>query len=251
MGWFSSACSWVGNAVSSVASAVSRGVSAVYNTAKNMAGKAVEWMAEKAENFVDGVKKTWETIKPYVTQIRVALKAAAAATAAIPWLSGALIALDKGLGALTAFENSPIAKKINQAIEWSIQLAKRWQSGKKEKINEKENSNEVDQEREPLNEAELDQARKHQADLRFVEREVVAPELKHQLELAAVFNDFEIASADLEKAIKNAPENFEHYLRLRATQKLLVMTEKKFHSAKTVDDISADDIFLVRVSPQP
>ena len=81
MGWFSSACSWVGNAVSSVASAVSRGVSAVYNTAKNMAGKAVEWMAEKAENFVDGVKKTWETIKPYVTQIRVALKAAAAATA--------------------------------------------------------------------------------------------------------------------------------------------------------------------------
>ena len=244
MGWFSSACSWVSSAVSSVASAVSSGASAVYNTAKNMAGKAVEWMAEKAENFVDGVKKTWETIKPYVTQIRAALKVAAAATAAIPWLSGALLALDKGLGALTAFENSPIAKKINQAIEWSIKLAKRWQSRKKEK----ENNNEMQQEREPLNDIELEQARKYQADLRFAEREVVTPELQHQLELAAVFNDFEIASADLEKTIQSSPENFEHYLRLRATQKLLAMTEKKFHRAKTVDDISADDIFLVRVA---
>ena len=242
MGWFSSACSWVSNAVSSVASAVSSGVSAIYNTAKNMAGKAVEWMAEKAENFVDGVKKIWETIKPYVTQIRVALKVAAAATAAIPWLSGALLALDKGLGALTAFENSPIAKKIHQAIEWSIKLAKRWQSQKKE------NNNEMQQEREPLNDIELEEARKYQADLRFAEREVVTPELQHQLELAAVFNDFEIASADLEKTIQSSPENFEHYLRLRAAQKLLAMTEKKFHSAKTVDDISADDIFLVRIA---
>jgi hypothetical protein len=165
----------------------------------------------------------------------VALKAAATATAdAYPWLSAALLLLDKGLGALTAFENSPIAKKVQQAIDWAIKLAQRWQSNKKE--------------REPLNEEELEQAKKHQENLRFAEREVVSPEQRHQLELASIFNDFEIASADLEKIIKGEPEDFEHYLRLRATQKLLAMTEKKFHSAKTVDDISADDIFLVHIA---
>lgn len=247
MGFFSfcsSVASSVGSAISSVASTVSRGASAVYSAAKEMAGQAVGWLAEKAGNFVDGVKKAWETVKPYVEQIRGILKIAAAATAGIPWLSGALLALDKGLGALTAFENSPIAKKVQQAIEWAIKLAQRWQGDKKER----EMKQEAQQERECLNEDELEQARRHQENLRFAEDVVVSPEHRHQLELAAVFNDFEIASADLEKTIKSAPEDFEHYLRLRATQKLLVMSEKKFRSAKTVDDISADDIFLVRIA---
>ena len=109
MGFWSSVgnfCSSVGSAVSSAVSTVSRGVSQVYNTAKDMAGQAVGWIAEKAGNFVDGVKKAWETVKPYVEHIRGALKAAATATAiTFPWLSGALLLLDTGLGALTKFEN--------------------------------------------------------------------------------------------------------------------------------------------------
>lgn len=244
MGFWSSVgnfCSSVASAVSSAVSTVSRGVSQVYNTAKDMAGQAVGWIAEKAGNFVDGVKKAWETVKPYVEHIRGALKAAATATAiTFPWLSGALLLLDTGLGALTKFENSPIGKKIKTAIDWAIQLAQRWKINSNEKENQKE--------RESLNEEELEQARRHQENLRFAEREVVSPEQRHQLELASVFNDFEIANADLEKTIVNAPEDFEHYLRLRATQKLLIMAEKKFRTAKTVDDISADDIFLVRIA---
>lgn len=236
MGWFSSACSFVSSAVSSVASAVSSGVRSAYNAAKNIAGRAVGWIADKAEGFVDGVKNIWNTIKPYVGQIRTALQAAALATKGIPWLSGALTLLDKGLGALTAFENSPIAKKVNDAINWAIKLAQRWQGKNQEK------------ERTPLSEEELEEARRHQENLRFTEREVVSDEQRHQLELAAVFNDFEIATADLTKAIDAAPEDFEHYLRLRATQKLLTISDKKFRSAKTVDDLSADDIFLVRIA---
>lgn len=239
----SSVASSFGSAISSVASVVGSGIGAAYNTVKEVAGKAVGWLAEKAGNFVDGVKKVWETVKPYVAQIRTALKAAAAATAVtFPWLSGALVLLDKGLGALTAFENSPIAKKVQQAIDWSIKLAQRWQG------NKKENNLEERQEHEHLDEEELEQAKRHQEDLRFAEREVVSPEQRHQLELASVFNDFEIARADLDKTIKSAPEDFEHYLRLRATQKLLAMAEKKFRTAKTVDNISADDIFLVRIA---
>lgn len=236
MGFFSSVCSFVSSAASSVASAVRSGVSTAYNAAKNIAGRAVGWIADKAEGFVDGVKNVWNTVKPYVGQIRTALQTAALATKGIPWLSGALILLDKGLGALTAFENSPIAKKVNDAINWAIKLAQRWQGKNQEK------------ERAPLSEEELEEARRHQENLRFTEREVVSDEQRHQLELAAVFNDFEIATADLTKAIDAAPEDFEHYLRLRATQKLLAISDKKFRSAKTVDDLSADDIFLVRIA---
>ena len=234
MGWFSSACSWVGSAVSSVASTVSRGVSAAFNAAKDMAGRAVGWMAEKAEGLVQGVKKVWEAVKPYVAIIQTVLKTAAAATASIPWLSAALLALDKGISALIAFENSPIAKKINDAINWAIKLAQRWHKPKEQE--------------QLLKEDELEEARRHQENLRFAEREVVSPEQRHQLELAAVFNDFEIAKADLAKTIEAAPEDFEHYLRLRAAQKLMIMSEKKFRTAKTVDDLSADDIFLVRIA---
>lgn len=238
----SSVASSVSNAVSSAASAVGRGISAAYNAAKDIAGQTVGWLAEKAEGFVDNVKKTWETVKPYVQQIRSVLKVATAATAGIPWLSGALALLDNGLGALTDFEKSPIAKKINDAINWAIKLAQKWHGNQQKNTEEKEEENDL------LNEEELKNARMHQENLRFAEREVVSKEQRHQLELAAVFNDFEIAKADLAKTISTAPENFEHYLRLRATQKLLAISEKKFRTAKTVDDLSADDIFLVRIA---
>ncbi len=237
MGWFSSACSWVSSAASSVVSGIASVGSAVFNGAREMAGKAIGWMAEKAEGFVDGVKKVWSAVKPYVEQIRMVLRTAAAAIP-IPWVKAALIGLEKGLAALTAFENSPIAKKINAAIQWSIDLAKRWQAQKKK----------PEQEKDLLSEAELKEARQHQENMRFAEREVVSREQRHQMELAAAINDYEIAKADLTKVLDGEPENFEHYLRLRATQKLLNMADQKFRSAQSVDELSADDLFLVRIA---
>ena len=251
MGWFSSACSFAGSAVSSVAnsigsavssaaSSVGRAASSAWNTAKEYAGKAIDVMADQAEKFVGGVKKVWEGVKPYVGVIRAGIKQAATWTAAagMPWLSGALLALDMGIGALTAFEKSPIAKKINDAINWSIEIAKRWQ-GKKDRKNE----NEYKDER--LAPEELEEARRHQDNLRFAEREVIPEEQRLQLELISAISDFEIANTDLKNALDGVPENFEHYLRLRATQKLMNMSEKKFRSAKTMDELSSDDLFLI------
>lgn len=233
MGFFSSIGSFVSGAVSAVRSAVST----TFNAAKEIVGKTIGWMAEKAEGFVDGVKNVWNTVRPYVSDIRAALKAAAA-TVPIPWVSAALLGLEKGLGALTAFENSPIAKKIDAAIKWSINLAKRWQDKSRNHETEEEN----------LSESELEEARRHQENMRFAEREIMSDEERHQMELASAINDYEIAKADLNLALSKDPENFEHYLRLRATQKLIAMTDKKFRSAKTVDDLSADDLFLVRIA---
>lgn len=233
MGFFSGIRSLVSSAVSTVKSVAS----SAWSAAKNVASKAVGWMAEKAETFVNGVKKAWQTVKPFVEQIRKAIQTASQ-TVPIPWLKAALTMLDKAIGALTAFENSPIAKKIDSAIKWAINLAKRWESNK-----EKRNENESE-----LSEEELTLAKQHQENLRFAEREVIPEEQRHNLELASAINDYEIARAELNKVINSSPSDFEHYLRLRATQKLLNLSDKKFRSAKSIDEISADDLFLIRVA---
>lgn len=239
MGFFSSIGNFVSSAVSSVASAAS----SAWNTAKECAGAVMGWMAEKAEGFVDGVKKAWQVVKPHIDKIRMGLRAAAAAVP-IPWLKAALVMLDNGIGALTAFENSPIAKKVDAAIKWSIELAKRWQAGRKLAQAQAE-TQEMD---DLLDENELAQAKRHQETFRFAEREMVPEEQRHQMELASAINDFEVAKADMAKAIAAGPSDFEHYLRLRATQKLMKMADKTFRAAQTVDDLSADDLFLVRIA---
>jgi hypothetical protein len=52
----------------------------------------------------------------------------------------------------------------------------------------------------------------------------------------------------LKNALDAVPEDFEHYLRLRATQKLMDISEKKFRNAKIMDELSSDDLFLVRIA---
>lgn len=239
MGFFSSV--WSG--VKSVAGAVGRAASSAWSAAKEAAGKAIEWMAEKAEHFVDDVKKAWAAVKPYVTHIRTAL-IAAAAVVPVPWVKAALLGLEKGLGALTAFENSPIAKKIEAAIQWSIRMAKRLQEQRRASAAATDEQMAADE----LTDEELKLARQHQETFRFAEREAVSDEMRHQLQLAAAINDFQVAQTELSRAIAASPADFEHYLRLRATQKLLDMADKKFRSAATIDDLSADDLFLVRIA---
>lgn len=205
---------------------------AAWTKTKEITGKAVQWMAEKAEQFIGSVKKAWQIVKPFVGKLQAGLKIAAAAAAGIPWLKAALLAVDKGITALTAFENSPIAGMIDKAIKFSIDLAKKWQAGKEQQLEGEE----------------LVEAKKHQETFRVVEMEAASETEQHQIGLMAAITDFEISKADLAKALEGEPSNFEHYLRLRATQKLLNMSAKRFTSAKTTDDLSADDLFLVRVA---
>lgn len=66
---------------------------------------------------------------------------------------------------------------------------------------------------------------------------------RQHFELASAINDYQIAKTELVKALASGPADFEHLLRLRATQNCLILLEKKFLSATTVDDLSADDLF--------
>lgn len=247
MGFFSfvgDVASSIGNAVSSAVDTVGSAISSGWSEVKKVAGRALEWVAENGQQFVGAVKKTWEAVKPYMETIRSGIRTAAAFATShgMPWLGAALTALDSGIGALTKFSDSPIAKKISQAIEWALEIAKRWK-------NSEEKQREQDQKEDPLlKEHELEKARRYQEDLRLAEREAMSNDEERAISLASVINDYAIANADLTKTLEGTPENFEHYLRLRATQKLLKMSKNKFQSAKTIDDLSADDIFVVRIA---
>lgn len=228
----------------SVGSAISRGASALYNKAKEVAGEAIGWMAEKAEGFVQSTKAAWQVVKPYVQKAQEFIRAAAA-VAPLPWLKSALLALDRGLTALFAFENSPIAKKIDSAIKWAIELAKRWQASRQKAQSAQQHSAEQEEE---LTDEELAIAQKHQATFRSIEIELDDAQARETCELAASINDFKIAKTLLTKALEGDPADFEHYLRLRATQKLLKMADATFQNAKTIDDIGTDVLFLVRTA---
>lgn len=220
MGFFSSVKSFIKEAASTV---------------KRAAGKVIEWMAEKGEAFIGGVKKVWRAVEPYVGKVQAVLAAAAKATSSIPWLSAAITAVNTGITALTTFANSPIAKKIEKALKFAIELAKRWQEGKEKAGAEMEDG-------------ELEEARRHQETFRIAEGESASKEERHMLELMGAINDYSVAKGDLARALEGVPKDFEHYLRLRATQKLLCMSGKRFQDAKSIDDLDTNDLFLVRIA---
>ena len=222
-----------------VNSAVSAGEK-VYQAAKQAVSKTIEFLATKAEKVVETIKSTWARMKPYVEHFRSFVRGAAAVVP-LPWLKSALLAVDQGLGAFFAFENSPIAKMVEKAIRWAIELGKRLHNPREEEL-------EGEQEESHLSEAELHAAREHQANIHSAEEELKNSGVAHEISLLTAINDFEIAKADIAKIIKEGPSDFEHYLRLRATQKLLKMADKKFRTATDAKQISADDLFLVRVA---
>lgn len=242
MGFLGSVTSFVSSAVSSVASVASRVVSSAYQTAKKVVGATIGFLATKAEKLVESVKKTWTRVKPYVEQFRGYIKIAADYVP-FPWLKAALFAVDKGIDALFAFEKSPVAKKIEEAIQWAIKLSKKIHNQF-----ETEEEAKSEQEETVLSEAELQVAKQHQANIYSAEDQIQSTGMSHEIALLTAVNDYEIARAEIAKVLKEAPQDFEHYLRLRATQKLLKMADKTFRFATEIKQISADDIFLVRVA---
>jgi len=226
MGFFSSVSSFVSSAVSTI----SRVASSAWEKTKEVAHKAVDWMANEAETFIGDVKEMWGKVKPYINAISPWLKKAAAATATWPWLSGAITILDQTLQTLLALENSPVLKKIESAINWTIKLARKFN---KSKLSEEE-----------IAEAEVHKDAFHEAKQKMQGN---VEQLK-ALDLASIINDFALVNTAIVNIMDaNSIRDFEHYLRLRATQKLLNSVEQTLSTAQSIDDISADEIFMLEV----
>lgn len=223
MGWLSSAWNSVKSAVSSA-----------WETTKEIAGKALDFMAEKAETFVGAVKEVWEKAKPIIENVvrpgvRFAAKWAATNLPTFPWVSTALTAFDKALGVLVAWDQSDMAKKVEAAINWVI--------GKAKKLREA-----------VMTPEEVSEAEEHESALREA-RSKVRGEAAQGIDLALLITRY----AQLATGIKNVLENnaisdFQHYLRLRAAQKLLDDTERSLLEAQDISAIDEDDLFLTEVA---
>lgn len=234
MGFFS----WVGSAVDSVSSFAS----SAWNKAKEVAGSTLDWMADKAEGFVGKVKEVWTKVKPFIEKVvRPGLKIAAEWSAknlpTFPWVSSALTAFDKALEILLAWDQSEMAKKVDAAIRWAIQKARdlrdTW-----------------------LSEAEMAEAEEHEENLRKA-RDDVRGDAAKALDLARLITSYAQLATRIKDVLENnAIADFQHYLRLRAAQKLLKDTEQRLVEAMDIQSITSDDLFLTEVAaellkPQP
>lgn len=225
MGLFSRA--WSG--IKSAASSVGRAVSSAWDTAKSAASSAVGWLADKAENFVGGVKDIWKTTKPWVEKFAPYI-CKGIALLPFPWAAGVAAAVEKGIQALLALENSPVLKKIEQAIIWASKAAQHF----REKFLVKEEVEEAEQ-------------RKH--DLQEAMDAMTTEEQRQSIRFVAVINDYILVQTRIQTILAqdDTVQNFEHYLRLRATQKLLKSAEKTLSTAQSLSEITADDSFLLMV----
>lgn len=227
MGWLSSCVSWVSDTVSSVASTVGR----VWDGVKETAARTISWMAEKAETFVGSVKSVWEKVKPFISNVirpivQNAAKLAGKVLPQFPWIGGALQALDKALGLLVEWDKSELAKRIGKAIEWAIKKAKQL----KDLF---------------LTQEEMDEAREHEEALREA-RSQMRGEAASAVDLASLITLYAQLSTKIKDVVENIQiSDFEHYLRLRASQKLLKDTEQHLTRAQDINAITDDDLFLI------
>lgn len=228
MGFWNSVGSAFSSTVRSVSSAVSSVASKVWDTAKSAARKAVDWMADEAENFVGKVKDVWATVKPHVVKF-APIVANAIKLIPHPWAQAAAVAIEKGLQALLALENSPILKKIEQAIIWASKAARHFRDMY-------------------MTPKDIVEAEQRQQDLQEAMDVLKTEEQRQSIRFAVVINDYVLVQTRIQEILeKDMVKDFSHYLRLRATQKLLRAAEKTLNTARTLDEITADDSFLLRV----
>lgn len=226
MSFFGELWSGIKSTASNIWEGTKRIASAAWEGAKRVATKAVGYMADKAESFVGNVVKIWDTVKPY---IRPALQIAYDIVTPWPWLKGALIALEKALDWVEKNEKL-LVDKLKSALEWTMNVTKRLKeilSGDNEKVIEKSEENDTLFDK--------------------VERDV-SEEEKKAVELVRLINRFILIRARIQKVFdENSVKDFEHYLRLRATQKLLLLSESVLTESKDIYSIDADDIFMMKI----
>lgn len=221
MGFFSTFCNRVGSAISSA-----------YHKTKAVVSKAVGWMAEKAEGFVGSVTQMWSRIKPYLGYARKFLKVVGKRTP-WPWLTLAFQGIDKALAWLEKVDKHSFVSKVNDALNWLIEKCKNIHAENKEKNL-------------------LEEARRHGEILHSAEGKLFGTgDDFYNISAMALLNDYFIARDEVFHAVESDDlQDFEHFLRLRAVQKLLAYHESCLEQLKDTTEIDEDMRFLVFAANQ-
>ncbi|OOF41471.1 hypothetical protein BKK49_04855 [Rodentibacter rarus] len=252
MGLFSSFCSSVGSAFSSVVDTVSSAASSAWDTvkevgskvwegAKNVAKKVLDTCVDVGEKVVGAAKKVVKTVKKVIKKVAPVVKTVARIAAETigvkyPWIAVAAKTIIKGIEYLEKLADSPFVKKILNYIEWALEKAK--------------------QIRDVLfGKAEQKEAEQRQKELQQAMDMMKTEEQKRAIRFAMLINSYILVRTRIEETLENfdllsEEASFDHYLRLRATQRLLHFTEKRLQRAKDITQVTSDDLFLVEIGAE-
>lgn len=228
MGWFTNAVSATARFVATAAQKVASATQKTWEVVKRTAVKVVTLVATDGEKTVAKAKDLWKTARPYVKQATAWIRT----VAPHPLIQKAAWAIDT----LMALENSPVLQWIDKAVTWTIELAKRLNAAM-------EQGAQVE-----LDAAERAQAEQYQQKFRDAAGSF-SGEQAHAVSVVAMVNDLVLAQ-DKINALVEAGEvaDVDHFLRLRATQKLLKEANARLATTSADERIDHDDIFLVRVA---
>lgn len=224
MGWFSSLVSGVASVVSTVVKASST----LIKKGKEMAAKAIGWLADEAETFVGDVQKVWRTVQPYISKARAALLVAAK-VAPWPWAKALAAGLERALAFVENLDKHPIAENLQKAVDWVIRMAREI----KTKI---------------LDDLEIKTAERNAQDIAEA-MSMVPEEERKALKASELVNNYLLVKTKVARAVnQNTVTDFEHYLRIRAAQKLLAGYEQIMDNLQSIDNVDPDLFFIIEVS---
>lgn len=227
MGWFTNAVAATARFVSSAAQKVASAAQKTWEVVKRTAVKVVTLVATDGEKTVAKAKDLWKTARPYVKQATAWLRTGAPH----PLIKNVALAVD----ALLALENSPVLHWIDKAVSWTIELAKRLNAAMEQGVQVE------------LDAAERAQAEQYQQKFRDAAGSF-SGEQAHAVSVVAMVNDLVLAQDRINALVETGEvADVDHFLRLRATQKLLKEANARL-AAATESRIDTDDIFLVRVA---
>ncbi|KAA0943732.1 hypothetical protein FQ186_20855 [Pseudomonas sp. ANT_H14] len=224
MGWFSSLVNGISSAVSAVVSVAST----VVKKGKEMAAKAIGWLADEAETFVGDVQKVWRTVQPYISKVRAGLLVAAKAVP-WPWAKALALGLERALAFVEQLDKHPIAENLQKAVEWIIRMAREI----KTKI---------------LDDLEIQTAERNAVDIAEA-MSIVPEEEKKALRASELVNNYLLVKTRVARAVSQSTvTDFEHYLRIRAAQKLLAGYEQIMDNLQSIENVDPDLFFIIEVS---
>lgn len=230
MGWFSSACSWVSSKVSSAASYISEKVSSGLSWAREKVSNAIDWIAEKGEKFIDNVKETYKKVKPFLQKARPWIDAVAKTVGVyFPWAGAAIKGLGKVVDGLLMLENSPVAHAVEKAIRGVIKFSQ----FVKQRY---------------LTPEEMVEAEEYKQTFAETDNLALDEEQQKSVQLAKMLNSYGLVKTELRDVLELGVNDFQHYLRLRATQKLLDEADHKLTTTQNLEDVNPEDLFLIQIA---
>ncbi|MNG74922.1 hypothetical protein D3C76_228590 [compost metagenome] len=205
-------------------------VSKAVKVVKEKVVQAINWLADEAEVFVGEVKRLYKAAKPYISKARMVVRAIATSVP-LPWVQGAALVLDKALATLEHLDTHPLAARIEAAVQWVIARAR-------------------DAKRHLLNDQEVAEAEQRAADIEAAMAKVGDTE-REVLKGLAMSNRYELVRVRINRLVEDeAFVSFDHYLRIRAVQKLLPLYEAQMEAVKDIRNVLDEPLFIITVAGQ-